>query len=371
MRDDTVTLFLCGDVMLGRGIDQILPRPGNPALRESHVRDARTYVDLAEARNGPIPRPADPGWPWGDALPLLDAARPDVRVVNLETSVTRSADFAPGKPVHYRMSPANVAALTVARPDVTVLANNHVLDFGRRGLTETLDVLAGAGLRVAGAGRDAEQAWQPAAVPLGDTRVLVWSFAAPSSGVPAGWAAAPDRPGVAYLPDLSDDAAGAVTRRVRRVKRPGDVVVASVHWGSNWGYEVAADQIRFAHALVDAGVDVVHGHSSHHPRPVEVYHGRLILYGCGDLVNDYEGISGYRAYRDDLRLLYLVSFAARTGELAAMRMIVLRANRMRLERATGRDARWLGDVLDSVSRQRGARITTGSDGTLHVASAPR
>ncbi len=86
--DAPVVLFLCGDVMLGRGVDQILPNPGDPELRESYVRDARTYVALAEEANGPIPRPVGWAWPWGAALALLEQRRPDVRVVNLETSVT-------------------------------------------------------------------------------------------------------------------------------------------------------------------------------------------------------------------------------------------------------------------------------------------
>ncbi len=150
MSDDLVTMFLCGDVMTGRGVDQILPHPGDPRLREDSIGGALGYVALAEAANGPIPRPADPAWPWGDALAVLADMAPDVRLINLETSITRSGDFAPGKQVHYRMNPANVACLTVARPDVCALANNHVLDFGRNGLAETLDTLAGAGLRAAG-----------------------------------------------------------------------------------------------------------------------------------------------------------------------------------------------------------------------------
>ncbi|OMI36037.1 CapA family protein, partial [Streptomyces sparsogenes] len=145
MHGDTTTLFLCGDVMLGRGVDQILPHPGDPELRESYIRDSRAYVELAEEAHGRVPRPADFSWPWGDALRVLEETAPDVRVVNLETSVTRSDEFASGKSVHYRMSPANLPALAVARPDVCVLANNHVLDFGRPGLAETLDTLAGRG----------------------------------------------------------------------------------------------------------------------------------------------------------------------------------------------------------------------------------
>lgn len=100
------TVFLCGDVMTGRGVDQILPHPGDPRLWEPYARDARAYVELAEAATGPIPRPSEVTWPWGDALPVLDAVAPDVRVINLETSVTRSDAAAVPKPVLYRMSPA-------------------------------------------------------------------------------------------------------------------------------------------------------------------------------------------------------------------------------------------------------------------------
>ncbi|MEU8193627.1 CapA family protein [Microbispora amethystogenes] len=367
---DPVTLFLCGDVMLGRGVDQILPHPGDPALREPHIRDAGAYVDLAEAANGPIPRPAAWSWPWGDALEVLDEAAPDVRVLNLETSVTRSADFAPDKAVHYRMNPANLPALTVARPDVCVLANNHVLDFGVRGLAETLDALAEAGLGRAGAGRDEDEAWRPAVVPLpGGGRVLVFAAAMPSSGVPGGWAARRDRPGVAFLPAPSPECAAETVHRVRRARRPGDVVVVSVHWGSNWGYEVGDDQAGFAHALVDGGVDLVHGHSSHHPRPAEVYRDRLILYGCGDFIDDYEGITGYEEYRDDLRLLYFATVEAASGRLRELRMAPMRAVRMRLRHAGDEDREWLRGALDRIGRRFGARTGPAPGGTLVLAPA--
>ena len=121
-----LTLFLAGDVMTGRGIDQVLPSPGDPALREELVRDARRYVALAEAANGPIPQPVDVSWPWGDVLTVLNEAEPDVRIFNVETSVTRSGDFAPGKRVHYRMHPDNAGCLVVALPEVEdVVVGEH------------------------------------------------------------------------------------------------------------------------------------------------------------------------------------------------------------------------------------------------------
>ncbi|GKQ35929.1 CapA family protein [Streptomyces sp. A012304] len=364
----SVTLSLCGDVMLGRGVDQILPHPGDPALRETYVRDARAYVELAEAENGPIPRPVGFDWPWGEALDVLDRAAPDVRVLNLETSVARDGSFAPGKEVHYRMHPANLPCLAAARPDVCALANNHVLDFGHPGLDETLTALAGAGLRTAGAGRDAREARRPAIVPVrGGGRVLVFSCAMPSSGVPPEWAATGRRGGVDLVAGPSATAAAELTDRVRRSRRPGDTVVVSVHWGANWGFAVSRDEVRFARALVDGGADVVHGHSSHHPRPMEVYRGRPILYGCGDFVDDYEGIRGYERYRDDLRLLYLVTLGA-AGTPAEVRMVPFRARRMRLEHASPEDTEWLRATLDRVSRAHGGRIDRGPGGTLTLRS---
>lgn len=367
MTGTALTLFLCGDVMTGRGIDQILPSPGSPHLWERHVHDARAYVALAERVGGPIPYPVDVGWPWGDALRTLDDVAPDVRLLNLETSVTGSDDVDTRKAVHYRMSPGNVGCLAAVRPDVCALANNHVLDFGTEGLAETLDVLAGAGLATAGAGRDAAAARRPVVHPVGGRRVVVFSFAMESSGVPPDWAAAGDRAGIDFA-DVSDATAADIADRIARVKRDGDVVVASVHWGSNWGYEVSPEQVGFAHRLVDSGVDVVHGHSSHHPRPLEVYRDRPILYGCGDFVTDYEGIGGHDEFRDDLRLLYFVTLRPENG-LAGLRMAAMRTSRLRLCHAAAEDTEWLRDVLDSISRPFGSRVERTSGGMLALRCA--
>ena len=151
---------------------------------------------------------------------------------------------------------------------------------------------------------------------------------------------------------------------MQAARRPGDVAVVSIHWGSNWGYGVDADQVRFARALIDGGADLVHGHSSHHPRPIEVFRGKLILYGCGDCIDDYEGITGHRAYRPDLRLLYFASLEAGTGRLAALRMAPMRARRMRLQLAPAADRQWLRTALDRISRRFGSRVDLHSDGML-------
>lgn len=361
-------LFLCGDVMTGRGTDQVLPHPGNPVLHERRTRDAREYVRLAEAVNGPVPRPVDFGYIWGDALSELQRDGPDVRIINLETAVTSSADFWPGKEVHYRMHPQNIGCITAAaRIDCCCLANNHMLDWGHNGLDETLRTLDFAGVAHAGAGRNATEAAAPVALDVaGKGRVLVFSFGSITSGIPREWGATNDRPGVNLLKELSEDTARCVASRMGRVKGPGDVVIASIHWGSNWGYDIPGEQIHFAHRLIEEGVDIVHGHSSHHVRPIEVYQDRLILYGCGDFLNDYEGISGYDAVRGDLALMYLVTVDPRQGQLVEARLVPMQARRFRLHRASEQDARWLCGLLNRLGAPFGTQVHLEGDNSMTV-----
>ena len=265
------------------------------------------------------------------------------------------------------MSPDNLRCVAVTRPDACALANNHVLDFGRAGLADTLGALAGAGLQAVGAGRDAAQARQPVAAPLpGGHRMVIFSCGTACSGIPPRWAATASQPGVDFLPGLGDEAANKVIARVRAATQPGDIAVVSIHWGSNWGYDVDRDQARFARRLIDGGVDLIHGHSSHHPRPVQVYRGKLILYGCGDCIDDYEGITGYEAYRDDLRLLYFASLRPDRGELAALRIVPMQARKMRLHHAGQADSQWLAMTLDRISRPYGSRIDREPGGTLNL-----
>ena len=361
-RDAGLVVFLCGDVMTGRGIDQILPHPGSPELREPAVTDARTYVTLAEHANGPVPMPADVTWPWGDALAVLDEFAPDVRLINLETSITDDGEFASGKAVHYRMHPNNIACLGASRPDACAIANNHILDFGYRGLADTLRALNDAGIRAAGAGLTVGEAERAVVVACGRAkRVVVAACGMESSGIPRSWAASHNRPGVAFVADLSDRSAMAVAARVLAQKRPGDVTIVSVHWGSNWGYEVSAAQVWFAHRLIDAGVDIVHGHSSHHPRPIELYRDKLILYGCGDALDDYEGITGYEQFRPNLRLMY---FASVDNGCVGLQMVPMRMRRLRLERVAHDHAEWLRGTLDQISRPFKTRVGETTDGVF-------
>ncbi|HZZ37233.1 MAG TPA: CapA family protein [Caulobacteraceae bacterium] len=360
----SVRIFLCGDVMTGRGVDQILPHPAPPRLREGWATSALDYVRLAEHANGLIRRPVGFDYIWGEAIEAWRRARPDVRLVNLETSVTASEDFA-DKGINYRMGPGNVGCLLAARPDACALANNHVMDFGRSGLTETLASLKGGGLKPVGAGTDLLAARAPAVIEApGRAKVAVIAMGAPSSGIPRDWAAAPARPGV-NLTDLSTLDAAAAKQSFETGQADGALRIVSIHWGPNWGYEITPQQRRFAHALIDeAGASIVWGHSSHHPKAIEIYRGRLILYGCGDFIDDYEGIEGHEAYRSDLAVMYFADLDARSGVLVRLSMTPLRIRRMRLQAANADDVAWLTARLDRECRAYGAAVKATPEGLL-------
>jgi poly-gamma-glutamate synthesis protein (capsule biosynthesis protein) len=364
---DAVRVFLCGDIMIGRGIDQVLAMPCEPELRESNVRSANEYVRLAELTNGPIKRPVSSSYIWGAALEELNDARPDVRIINLETAITRSTDFAE-KGINYRVSPENAECLAAAAIDCCVLANNHVLDFGRDGLIDTLSILDHLGIKTAGAGRNSAEASVPAVLDIaGKARVLIWSFASTSSGVPSSWKAMQHRPGVNLLRDTSQGTIQEICGEIARIRRPNDIVIVSVHWGPNWGYEIPEEHTRFAHALIErANVSIIHGHSSHHAKAVEIYRDRAIFYGCGDFLNDYEGIGGYESHRSDLALMFLVDVNPLGGNVTALEVVPFQIRRLQLARASADDVEWVRQMLNRETGRYSTRLSTTSDGRLRA-----
>ena len=352
--------------MTGRGIDQALPYPCDPILYESYVRNAKDYMYLAERANGPLRRPLSPAHIWGDALDELERVSPDFRIINLETSVTTSEDYWVDKGINYRMHPKNIDCIRVAKVDLCVLANNHVLDWGYPGLIETLESLNKAKVRYAGAGENLEEAEAPVILEAKEKgRVIVFSFGLTTSGVPISWAAARNRPGVNLLNDLSEQTIRSIGARVKELKRPKDIVIASIHWGGNWGYAISPRQIDFAHGLIDrAEIDVVYGHSSHHVKAIEVYREKPILYGCGDFLNDYEGISGHEEFRGDLGLMYFVSMDPLSGNLVDLRMTPTQVRNFKVHRASRTDALWLRDILSREGASLGTRAYLNQDNAL-------
>jgi poly-gamma-glutamate synthesis protein (capsule biosynthesis protein) len=345
-----------------------MPHRSSPILYEPHIEDAGDYVRLAEEVNGPIPKPVSYSYIWGDVLDELENMSPDLRIINLETSITTSDDYWRGKGINYRMHPGNIFFLTEAKIDLCVLANNHTLDWGYPGLIETLETLRKAGVTSVGAGRNRNEAVAPAIMEIREKgRVVVYSFGLPTSGIPLSWAASENKPGVNLLRDLSAETVRSIEGKVRAVKQQGDIVIASIHWGGNWGFAIPSRQTEFAHNLIDrTGVDVIYGHSSHHVKGIEVYRGKPVLYGCGDFLDDYEGIRGHEEFRDDLGFMYFASLDPLTGDLVRLRMTPTRIKKFKVNRASGADARWLRDTVNREGTGFGTRVERDRDNTLEL-----
>jgi len=351
----SVTLMLAGDLMTGRGIDQAFAHPAPAILHEACVHDARVYLRLAQAANGAFALPIAPDYPWGDALACLRDPAVALRIANLETAITRRGEPCAHKAIHYRMHPANAHCLRAGGFDALSLANNHAMDWGAVGLRDTLRRLRRLGVQPVGAGEDAEDAWTPAALPLpGGGRLLMIAFAFADAGVPMDWSAQPGRAGIAVLAQATRQAAREVLARVAAWRCSGDRTMVSIHWGAN---RVAAPPLahrRFARELIDSGtVDLVHGHSSHPPLPAELYRGRLILYGCGDLLNDYEGIDPTRTVEPAALALYRVELARDDGRLLGFARLPLRLRRFRLEAGGAAGARGLPPLPPALCRLTG------------------
>jgi len=349
----TVEIFFCGDVMTGRGIDQILPNPADPVLYEPFVKDARDYLYLAEQKNGPVPSPVSFRYIWGQALNELNRRNTDIRIINLETSITNSQNYWKGKGINYKMNPQNIACLTDAKISCCSLANNHVADWGFNGLLQTCESLNKGGIRYAGAGLNKREAQTPAILNLKQKgRIVLFSIGSQSSGIPSDWEAKTDHPGIYLIDEYSSRPVEKIAENIFQIKKPGDIFVVSIHWGENWGYEIPEKQIEFAHNLIDyAGVDIVHGHSSHHFKGIEVYNKKPVLYGCGDFINDYEGIDGYEEFRSDLVLMYFISMNTIEYNLVRMNLVPLRLKKFTLNQIESDDTEWTAGVINKYGIQ--------------------
>ena len=137
--------------------------------------------------------------------------------------------------------------------------------------------------------------------------------------------------------------------------------------GGNWGYAIPNEHRQFAYQLIDeAGVDVIHGHSSHHAKGIEVYKDRPVIFGCGDFLNDYEGIRGYEEFRSDLALMYFVSMDPATRKLVWFKMTPIQIKHFRANQVTSGDALWLRDTLNREGGKLGTRVDLNEDCTLKL-----
>lgn len=246
-------IALVGDVMLGRLVNEMLKQN-------------------------------DPVYPWGDTLSIFQNS--DLRICNLECVLSDIGNpwSATPKIFHFRSDEKNVHSLQAAEINIVSLANNHVLDYEDEALLRMLDVLDTQEILHTGAGKNFLQASQPVLCQVKDQKIGLIAFTDNESD----WEAQENKPGVYYVPTKTNDKrAKDLLKRIKNLRQEVDFLIISTHWGSNWGYDPPQEHVSFSHALVDAGADLIFGHSPHVFRGIEVYKNRPIIYSAGDFIDDY------------------------------------------------------------------------------------
>lgn len=239
-----------------------------------------------------------------DAAAAIDVLKSaDLVIGNLDMALTRHA--APlDKHVVRRADPVVAADVAQMGFHVLSVANNHAVDFGWPGLEETVRAVRAAGMDAVGAGDDQDIAWRGSVRQVGGQRIGILAFSCLN---PPGSAAGTFRPGIAHLPvavryeidqlhameEPGDPSALRVATsigevdiialgaRVRRIASACDFLIASVHWGYGSGGVLADYQRPLAHALIESGARLVHGHHPHGLHGYEVHHGAPIFYSMG------------------------------------------------------------------------------------------
>jgi poly-gamma-glutamate capsule biosynthesis protein CapA/YwtB (metallophosphatase superfamily) len=342
--------------MLGRLIDQMFPQhvsePDEARIANSFRKSHSALADYG------------PKSPWGNTLPLLLNA--DLNILNLETSATTHPTKWPNKVFNYRMHPENVNALQAAKISYAGLANNHTLDFSEPGLLETVKIVKKAGIAFAGAGETEDEATRPAILqlPTSDRRskheIHIWAAA----DHPRDWAAVP----TFHFIDYTQKTRQRLKTLLIKPTSNAALKIFSVHWGPNYSWQPAQEIQDLAHFLIDeCGIDIIHGHSSHHVQGVEKYKGKLIIYGCGDFVDDYALTPGYR---NDLSAIWQVTVeeAMKEPEGRSLRLKKLKVYPTKIERFAARvlesredDFRWVNDKVATLSGELNTTVDLPSE----------
>lgn len=328
MSKESIIVGLMGDVMIGRTVDKVLTQKGC-------------------------------AWAWGNMLPMLQQT--DFNLANLETALTRCEEKV-WKTFNFKASPDKVEALKLANIRVVNLANNHVLDFTEAGLQETIDTLNDAGILHTGAGSNEEDAARAVVMDVNDVSIGIIGY----TDNERDWKAAKQKAGVNFIEVMDATDRKKVLEQVKTLKESVEVLILSLHWGPNMRAHPPKSFIRFARELVDAGVDVIHGHSAHNFQGMEVYRGKLICYDTGDFIDDYVVDT---ELRNDHSFFFRLQFSKQ--QLERVEIVPVLISDYRVNLATGDDYRWSIERMQALSGP--FKTTISNDGIVdlqHATSKP-
>lgn len=261
-RKNNMIIGFTGDVMIGRLVNQVISEKGY-------------------------------SYPWGNILQLLH--KNDLNIINLETTLTKSEKKVT-KVFNFKSDPDKVQTLIEGKIDVVNLANNHILDFNQEGFFETLKILEQKNIKYVGVGKNIDEARKPIIIKKDKTKIGIIGY---TDNEP-GWIATKTKPGINYIEVGNIE---KVINDIKDIKTQVDLLILSIHWGPNKIERPTKEFINFAHQMIDAGVDIIHGHSAHIFQGIEIYKNKIIMYNTGDFVDDY---MVYPDLRNDHSFLFRV-----------------------------------------------------------------
>ncbi|MFC1670862.1 CapA family protein [Spirochaetota bacterium] len=202
----------------------------------------------------------------------------DIVFANLETSITKRGDAHESKPYTFRIKYKNAIYLRSLKIDVVSVANNHLLDFGVKGMYDTLMYIRDWGIKYSGAGIDLKNARKPSILRRKGVNVIFLSYC---ERPPMDFYATDKKPGTAPL-NLK-----YIEEDIKKYKKKDNIVLISLHWGIQSAKYPRKDQVKKAHKIIDAGADGIIGHHTHVPQGIEIYKGKPIIYSLGNLISGF------------------------------------------------------------------------------------
>lgn len=230
---------------------------------------------------------------YGTTLNLLKNS--DLLCGNLETAITNFEEKYP-KVFNYRINPIFSKTLKINKNMFLNLANNHILDYQEQGLIDTINTLRHLDIKFAGAGNNIREAIKPAILKIKQFKIGIIGCADHYDY----WSADTNKPGIFYIDYKNYD---NLLEYIQNLKLMVDLLILSIHWGPNYIYGIKEKYETFANNVLNSGVDIIHGHSSHHVKCVTQKNNKVVIYGMGDFINDY-AIDPY--YRNDLGMIIKV-----------------------------------------------------------------
>ena len=202
----------------------------------------------------------------------------DYVIGNLETPITARGAAYTKKAYSFRLKPSSALSLKNLKLDAVAISNNHLMDYGKEGMEDTISFLNELSIQHAGGGNNLLDARRPALLKCGNVTICILAY---SDRPPAEYYASDCTPGISHL-NL-----GQIKDDVETWKTRYNIVIISLHWGIEQTHEPQWDQIEIAHKIIDAGADGIIGHHPHWPQGIEIYRNKPVVYSLGNFISGY------------------------------------------------------------------------------------